>query len=173
MTATINAQKIAEGTLVNPAAKGPTPEQLDALAPDQMRQLAGKYDLEMKTAIERAENVRISAYRTRDIIRITCIDDKLAQMKAVLRLAEPRLAAVQNTQEELRLRRDFLIVHQAQQRVSELAAEVEVCMGDNLDAVSLARINEETPGNENVYDPTRPPAPTQDVERPGEASPYR
>lgn len=173
MNATIRAQKIAEGQLVGPNAKGPSEHQLEAFSPEQMRQLSAKYDLEMKTAIEHAENVRIVAYRTRDIIRITCIDDKLAQMKAVLKLAEPRLASVQRTEEELRLRQDFLLVHQAQQRIGELATEVDVCMGDNLDAVSLARIGEETPGGENVFDHTRPPAPSQDIERPGEASPYR
>ena len=54
----------------------------------------------------------------------------------------------------------------------ELAAEILVCMGDTLDAVSNSRVREETP-SDSVLDPTRPPAPTRDIERPGEASPYR
>jgi hypothetical protein len=45
-------------------------------------------------------------------------------------------------------------------------------MGDNLDAVTTGRINEEeTPPT--VEDPFRPPAPFVPVERPPEASPYR
>ena len=49
--------------------------------------LAPKYTADMQTAVEHAEDVRIAAYRTRDIIRMTCIDDKLGQMKTLINLA--------------------------------------------------------------------------------------
>ncbi len=55
----------------------------------------------------------------------------------------------------------------------ELATEVEACMGDSLDAVTIGRIKEETPTTDTIFDPTRPPTPTHDIDRPGEASPYR
>src|SRR5438045_7124124 len=73
---TINGQKIKEGAVVGPAVADPE-HQAGKLSPDQMIDLAGKYDKESKTALEHAENARISAYHTRDIIRMTCIDDKL------------------------------------------------------------------------------------------------
>ena len=46
-------------------------------------------------------------------------------------------------------------------------------MGDTLESVTFGRVKEETPSADMAFDPTRPPSPTHDLERPGEASPYR
>ena len=48
-------------------------------------------------------------------------------------------------------------------------------MGDNLDAVSVGRIEEEGPAptTDNLNDPTRPQDSIQPITRPAEASPYR
>ena len=67
--------------------------QAEKLTHEQMIELVGRYDTESKAAYEHAENTRIAAYRTRDIIRMTCIDDKLTQMKDVINVATPRLLA--------------------------------------------------------------------------------
>jgi hypothetical protein len=139
-----------------------------------MIELVGRYDAESKTAYEHAENTRIAAYRTRDIIRMTCIEDKLTQMKDIINVATPRLLAFPSmASDELRMRQHFLVLQQARNRVTELASEVEACMGDVLDAVTVGRLREETPPTDSIFDPTRPPTPTQEIDRPGEASPYR
>ena len=59
-----------------------------------MIELIGRYDSESKAAYEHAETTRIQAYRSRDIIRMTCIDDKLTQMKEVLNVADAARAGV-------------------------------------------------------------------------------
>ena len=169
---TITNQKIREGTPVKSAQE--IEHQAEKLSPEQMMVLVGSYDTESKTAYEHAETIRIQAYRSRDIIRMTCIDDKLTQIKEVLNVAAPRVLAFPRlASDELRMRQHFLVLQQARNRVAELAAEVEACMGDTLDAVSLGRFKEERPSSDSVFDPTHPPAPTHDIERPGEASPYR
>lgn len=167
----ITSQRIKEGALAKP---GQDPEhQSEKLSPEQMVELVGRYDAESKTAYEHAETTRIAAYRSRDIIRMTCIDDKLTQMKEVLNLATPRvLAFARLRSDDLVMRQHFLVLQMARNRVMELATEVESCMGDALDVVSAGRIKEETP-TDSVFDPTRPPSPTRDVDRPAEASPYR
>jgi hypothetical protein len=169
---TIADQRVKEGVPAKPAQD---PEhQSEKLTHDQMIELVGRYDVESKTAYDHAENTRIAAYRTRDIIRMTCIDDKLTQMKDVINIATPRLLAFPSlASDELRMRQHFLVLQQARNRVMELATEVEGCMGDVLDAVTIGRIKEETPATDSIFDPTRPPTPTHDVDRPGEASPYR
>jgi hypothetical protein len=170
---TIATQKINEGQLARPV---PVSEhQVESFTPDQMLNLADKYGKEMKTAGEHAENLRILAYRSRDLIRMTCVDDKLTQIMVVIKLAEPRIASLAGVQgDPLVLRQHFSIVQQAHDRVAELALEAEQCMGDTLSAVSIGRIKEEEPpASDNVFDPTRPPAPTADLDRPAEASPYR
>ena len=169
---TITDQKIREGTLVKPAQD--LEHQAEKYTTEQMLELVGKYDTESKVAYEHAETTRIAAYRTRDIIRMTCIDDKLTQMKDVINVATPRLLAFPRlVSDELKLRQHFLVLQLARNRVMELATEVEACMGDSLDAVTMGRIKEETPTTDTIFDPTRPPSPTRDIDRPGEASPYR
>lgn len=165
----INAQRIKQGL---PVKTGEDLEhQVQMLNPDQMTELANRYDKHMRSALEHAETVRIGAYRQRDIIRMSCIDDKLVQMKDVIRVAEPRVASVaRKANEELVLRQHFLIVQEARKRIDELAAEVEACMGDGLDPAMAARVRSE---GANAIDPTKPPEPTIDTERPPEASPYR
>jgi hypothetical protein len=168
----INAQRIKQGL---PAQTGEDLEhQVQMLRPEQMVELAGRYDKEMRSSLEHAESVRIGAYRQRDIIRMSCIDDKLVQMKDVIKASEPRVASVARmANEELVLRQHFLVVRLARKRVDELAAEVEACMGDVLDAIIADRIREEAAPSDAILDPTRAPAPTTDTDRPPEASPYR
>ena len=167
----ITTQKVKAGELVKP---NEDPEhQAAKLSPEQMMAMVGKYDTESKAAYEHAETTRIQAYRWRDIIRMTCIDDKITQMKEILLASVPRQQAFARlTVDDLRMRQHFLVLQQARNRVMELAAEVEACMGDTLDAVTIGRLKEERP-TDQIYDPTRPPSPTRDIERPGEASPYR
>jgi hypothetical protein len=170
---TLTTQKINDGQL---ARKKPVEEhQLEAFTPDQMLELGDRYGKEMKGAGEHAENLRILAYRSRDIIRIACIDDKLTQIMVVIKLAEPRIADLARVQgDRLVLQQHFSIVQQAHARVEELSQEAELCMGDNLNAVTVGNIKEETPAQaDNVYDPTRPASPGIDINRPAEASPYR
>jgi hypothetical protein len=171
---TINAQQVKEGTLVAP--RQPTSEhQKEAFSVEQMLELAERYSVEMKTALEHAENLRVTAYKARDLIRMTCIDDKLSQMNTVFKLAEPRLGSIREAQSDLLvMRQRFSILQQARERIAVLASELEQCSGDNLFAIPTGRIPQETQHEtENVYDPTRPPAPGNDVSRPPEASPYR
>jgi hypothetical protein len=165
----IAAQRVKQGELANQ----PDPEhQREKLTPDQMIVVAAKYDTESKVAYEHGESLRIQAYRQRDIIRMTCIDDKLALMKQVMNVVAPRLLRLPTlASNDLVMRQNFLVVQQARNRVLELASEIEECLGDTLDLAALGRIKEEVPTD--PFDPTRPPSPTRDVDRPGEASPYR
>ena len=167
----ITNQRIREGGLAKPADVA---NQREKLSPEQMIGEVARFDGEAKTAYEQAEATRIQTYRSRDIIRMTCIDDKLTQMKEVMTVVGPRLQAFSTlTVDDLRMRQHFLVLQQAHNRIMELAAEVEGCSGDTLDSVSIGRIKEETPEAETISDPTRPPSPTRDIDRPGEASPYR
>jgi hypothetical protein len=168
----INAQRIKQGVPVN-AGGDDLEHQVQMLTTDQMVELATRYDKDMRSALEHAEGVRIAAYRQRDIIRISCIDDKLVQMKDVIRGSAPRVASVaRKANEELVLRQHFVIVQLARKRVDELAADVEACMGEGLDAITAGRIRDEAPSSDAILDPTRPPTPWFEIERPGEASPY-
>jgi hypothetical protein len=167
---TINAQRAAEGQIVN----GPSMlHQATAYGPDQMLELAQTYDKEMHIAIDHAQDVRIVAYRSRDIIRMTCVDDKLTQIKLVIDIAQPRYLTMRTFKTaELVMREQFSIISQAHDRVGELSTQVDGCLGDDLNAVSAGRIQEQEQPSNIPGDPTRPGSPNVDIDRPPEASPY-
>ena len=77
-------QLVNEGQMANAAPNAPADSTYTA---EQMVILAPKYTAEMQTAIEHAEEVRLIAYRSHDIIRMTCVDDKIAQMKTLVKMA--------------------------------------------------------------------------------------
>jgi hypothetical protein len=165
-------QLVREGQLANAAPNAP-PDT--AYTSDQMLILGPKLAAEMQSAVEHAEDVRIAAYRTRDIIRMTCIDDKIGQMKTLMNLAStPMLMLRTFKAEPIVMREQFDVIGRAHDRVSVLGTEIEACMGDNLDAVTVGRIQEEQqPDTDvNINDPTRPASPIQAIDRPPEASPY-
>lgn len=169
---TITAQKVRRGELVK--SDQDLEHQAETLSAEQMTVLVSGYDTESKVAYEHGETSRFQVYRSRDIIRMTCVDDKLTQMKEVISAAKPRLVAFSRlVDDELRLRQHFVVLQLARNRVMELAAELEACMGDTLDGVSNNGLREEATPGDPALDPTRPPTPTRDTERPGEASPYR
>ena len=168
---TIAAQRVRSGQPVRPSEE--IEHQRQALSPDEMFQVVATYDGDSKAAYEHGETARMAAYRAHDIIRMTCVDAKLGMMKEVMIAAEPRLRAFPRllTAEILVIRQQFLVLQQAHNRITELAAELDGCLGDTLDSVMFGRVKEETT-IDTGFDPTHPPEPTHDITRPPEASPY-
>jgi hypothetical protein len=171
MSHAITKQKVTVG---QPARAAPE-RQRTPLTPDQMLAAADSYEHEIKQAIEHGETLRIGAYRSKDIIRMTCVDEKLGQMKEIAGIAGPRFATIkQATNDEFNMRSQFTTIREGAERVKQVAEEMEACMGDSLDAVTVGKLNEEETGpGASIADPTQPPTPTMEVERPGFASPYR
>ena len=166
----IATQMVNEGQLANALPNAPADTKYTS---EQMMILAPKYAAEMQTAIEHAQDIRIVAYRSHDIIRMTCIDDKIAQMKTLENLASPRMLMMRTFKAEpIVMRVEFDVISQVHDRVAVLGSQVDACMGDNLDAVSIGRIQEENQPTTDINDPTRPPMPTPIIDRPPEASPY-
>ncbi len=169
---TIAQQLVAEGQT---ARESGVTKAIENYTSDQMLGLATQYDQEMRRAIDHAQDVKILAYRSHDIIRMTCIDDKVDQIKSVITLTEPRYLMLRTFKTQVVvMQSQFAIIATAHERVTSLAAEIDACMGDNLDAVTVGRIQEESlPATENLNDPTKPQDSIQPITRPAEASPYR
>jgi hypothetical protein len=163
-------QLVNEGRLANALPNAPADAKYTS---EEMMILAPKYAADMQRAIEHALDVRIVAYRSHDIIRMTCIDDKVSQMKTLENLASPRMMMMRTFKAEpIVMRVEFDVISQVHDRVTVLGMEVDACMGDNLDSVSGGRINEENQPGADLNDPTRPPIPLPALDRPPEASPY-
>jgi hypothetical protein len=163
-------QLVNEGRLANALPNAPADNKYTS---EEMMILAPKYAADMEHAVEHAQDVRIAAYRSHDIIRMTCIDDKLMQMKTLENLASPRMMMMRTFKAEpIVMRVEFDVISQVHDRVTVLGSEVDACMGDNLDSVPAGRINEENQFATDANDPTRPPMPLPALDRPPESSPY-
>jgi hypothetical protein len=167
---TIAQQLVAEGQMAHETA---ATKEIENYSPEQMMTLAASYDQEMRRAVDHAQDVKILAYRSHDIIRMTCIDDKVDQIKQVITLTESRYLMLRSFKSQLIIMQSqFAIISAAHERVRQLTSEIDACMGENLDAVSMGRINEETlPPANSLNDPTRPQSSITSVERPPAASP--
>lgn len=167
---TIAQQLVAEGQMAHETA---ATKEIENYSPEQMLTLATSYDQEMRRAVDHAQDVKILAYRSHDIIRMACIDDKVDQIKQVITLTESRYLMLRSFKSQLIIMQSqFAIINAAHDRVRALTSEIDACMGENLDAVSIGRINEETlPPANSLTDETRPQSSITSVERPPAASP--
>jgi hypothetical protein len=167
---TIAQQLAAEGQQAQD--KGET-KDFNNLSADQMLAQAVSYDAQMRQAVAQSGDAKIQAYRSHDIIRMTCIDDKVDQMKTVITMVESRYLMLRTFKSELLvMRSQFAIISAANERVSALAGQIQSCMGDSLDGVNAGRIQEEIMPTDNLNDPTRPQTSLVPIERPPAASPY-
>jgi hypothetical protein len=173
MDKAVAKQQIAEGQAVTPQlGRGDRPAPMTN---DQMLTSAASYEGEMNQAVAHGETQRLNAYRSKDIIRMTCIDDKLGQMKEVVLIAKPRFTSIkESVNDSFNLRAQFTTIQTGWERVNKLAKEIEVCVGDSLDATDLGIINEARPDPSHaIDDPNRPADPTSTIDRPTEASPFK
>ena len=170
---TIAQQLAAEGRQAHD--QGLTKE-IEHFSPDEMLGLSIKYDQEMRQSVDHAQDVKVLAYRSHDIIRMNCIADKVEQMKAVILVSEPRYLMLRSFRSQtVVMQSQFAIISASHTRVLELVQEVDACIGDNLETVTAGQIQEERVyhSDDTLNDPTRPQSSMQQIDRPPEASPYR
>jgi hypothetical protein len=140
---------------------------------DEMLSLVKKYATEIEEALSTGESERDKAVHAKDAIKLSCIQDRLANLKIMKRLSDERVAASQRNRirdDELNLRHEFRGVELAHQRVVKLRTELVNCMGESLE-VSIGGGNDRpVPATE---DPTGAHLPPTPIDRPPPASPYQ
>lgn len=171
----ITRQKVEAGVVL---PGEPTNEhQYDAYTADQMLELAKFYAPDIDREQERANATRLVAARSGDSIKVSCIDDKLLQMQTVVTIVQPRFLTIRLARhDEMRMRGQFSIIHQAWQRVRVLSKEIDECLGDHVDFGTMNRMASEIPIGQD--DPTRVPDVPKNIDntlgdRPPEASTYQ
>lgn len=165
-------EQVGDAFIEPKAEADPTSYQPQVLDRDEMVSLVKKYATEIVEAVSTGESERDKASRAKDIIKLTCIQDRLANLKIMKRLSDERLAASERNRiraDELNLRHEFRGVELAHQRVIQLRRELVGCMGESLE-VSIAGGDRPVPVSE---DPTGAHLPPPPVDRPPPASPYK
>ncbi|HUB05682.1 MAG TPA: hypothetical protein VMB50_01710 [Myxococcales bacterium] len=83
----------------------------------------------LREVLDRLEEAR----KERDIVKLNCVNEKLTQIKALLRIAEQAYIALQEAIARAvpdNAEHEFAKIEIAKQRVTELRAEAEQCIGE-------------------------------------------
>ena len=181
LKATLAAAALAAGPVALAVpGEPPAPEKADisvkqkpTLTAQEMQQAAKDYVKGMNDIVKRIGLLQDQSKRQKDIIRLNCVTDKVVQVRVNISIAEQSMASLQEANirnDEGERTHEFTRLTIVNQKVQVLGAEAENCIGEDLSFVGATRVEVEIDPNIPQYDPTQPPAPGIDIERPGEAS---
>ena len=115
------------------------------------------------------------ARATKDVVKLNCVNEKLTQVKGLLRISEQSDVALQEAvakKDTTAAEHEYSKVSIARGKVDQLRSEAEQCIGqlafrtdENL------TVEVEVPSGLPTEDPTNPPAPEPPTSRPPPASP--
>ena len=149
-------------------------KQRSNLTPQEMVKAGKDYFKNMNDTVKRITDLQNQSKRQKDIIRLNCVTDKVVQVRVNINIADQSMASLQEAvtrADEGGRTHEFTRLTIINQKVAVLGAEAENCIGEDLSFVGATRVDVELDPNIPQYDPTQPPAPGIDIERPGEASP--
>ena len=172
MAAAIVAQQIADGQGAK-VDQGPPSEATTRM---QILAEAAKLEADMKESVAHADTVKLEAYHQKDMIRVAFLTSKLNDMKQIQSIAQSALAILRQPGQDLFVMRAKLnTIRQGAERIRDTLAAIDAAAGDSMDPTSSAfgPVNAETNPSMGETDPTSPPAPSADVERPSPASPFQ
>ncbi|HEY8211396.1 MAG TPA: hypothetical protein VIG99_28125 [Myxococcaceae bacterium] len=175
------AQEAFPGTAAaaNPLPAGPMAAPLaekasDVPDPEKLRRSVdalGRMRNVLKEVLGKLEEAR----NTKDVVKLNCVNEKLTQIKGLLRISEQSDVSLQEAvakKETSSGEHEFTKVMIAKQKVDQLRAEAEECIGqlafrtdENL------TVEVEVPDDLPNLDPTRPQTPPDVIARPPPVSP--
>jgi hypothetical protein len=177
IASTVFAQGPAPAPIAPPSAGAPADvsvKQRPTLTPEEMVNQSRDYAKSMNEVLKRIQVLQDQAKRDKDIIRLNCVTDKVVQVRVNISIAEQSIASLQEAvtrNDEGERVHEFTRLTIVNQKVQVLGAEAENCIGEDLSFVGATKVDVEIDPNIPQYDPTQPPTPGIDIERPGEASP--
>ena len=166
------------GTGAGRAAQAPKPATTERAAdvPDaeklsRSRDAVGRMRSVLTEVLGRLEEARA----TKDVVKLNCVNEKLTQVKGLLRISEQSDVALQEAvakKDTTAAEHEYSKVSIAKGKVEQLRGEAEQCIGqlafrtdENL------TVEVEVPSGLPTEDPTNPPPPQPPTNRPPPASP--
>jgi hypothetical protein len=153
----------------------PNLEKASEVPDPQKLERSSKALATMRTALREVLEKLEEARRTKDVVKLNCVNEKLTQIKGLLRISEQADVGLQEgiaRKESTTSEHEYTKVMIAQQKVAQLRSETEECIGQlafRTDENLSVEVEEprDLPGG----DPTRPPPPEDVIVRPPPASP--
>jgi hypothetical protein len=163
----------------NPLPAGPIAAPLaekasDVADPEKLRRSTEALS-RMRNVLKEVLGKLEEARNTKDVVKLNCVNEKLTQVKGLLRISEQSDVSLQEAvakKETSSGEHEFTKVMIARQKVDQLRAEAEECIGqlafrtdENL------TVEVEVPDDLPNLDPTRPQEPGVVIDRPPPVSP--
>lgn len=156
---------VAQTNGQDPAATVATTQLEKVPTPQEMLAAAEKIQNESQQATQAADNQLKAARQQKDVVKVNCVNDKLAQLKALQSTAESgakalKTAVTENDKDTIQ--NEWTKLGLVQQKVSQLQAEASQCSGQNLEPPNdTAQVTSpEAPADPPVDPPVDPPAPS-------------
>lgn len=148
------------------------PKPRETLSPEEMSKRAKALIAEMDEVFKKTIGLQEIAKKEKDVIKLNCVADKVAQIKQLRALANSAQASL----EEAIVRRDedaryheferLSIIHQ---QVAALGAEAEACVGEDLTYMGETDVDVDQPeGEEDIQEEPEIP----EIELPPVGSPW-
>ncbi len=157
--------------------------QNDAPAQSDKRQLsagetasqARDYMGKMTDTQSRVIKLQDAAKKKKDVLKLTCVDDKLVQVRGHLAVANQSMTsltgAISRGDDGARAH-EFTRMTILYQKVLVLGTEAENCIGEDVSYVGATKVDVEVDPNVPSDDPTQPRLPLPEPSRPPEATPF-
>jgi hypothetical protein len=156
----------------------PSAARANALTPDTEKvRLTDQTMTRLSEVIREVVSKQDEARRTKDVIKLNCVSEKLAQIRGLVRVSEAARSALRRAvdgQDSPSADHEFAKVRIARQKVEQHRAEAEECIGQLAFRTDDAlTVEVESPDAWGATDPTNPSGPPLVVNRPPVASPTR
>jgi len=129
----------------------------------------------MRGVLTEVQAKLVEARSTKDVVKLNCVNEKLTQIKGLLRISEQADVALQEAvarRDSTSSEHEYTKVTIARQKVSQLNAETEECVGQLLFRTDEnLSVDVEEPRDLPGGDPTQPRPPGNVIARPPPASP--
>ena len=147
-----------------------------AVSPTDQAALSDQYVAKMGTSSTRVRHLLDEARRQKDVVKTTCLSDKLAQIEVASRSSKERSAALKSAiargDTDLR-NHEFSVLNVLRQRAEQLDAEANQCIGEELGFPGDTRVTFAIDPNIATIDPGSVPGDTVTVIPPLPASNFK
>ena len=162
----------AQGTAPPATADIPGPQRSTVSGQDMIKQ-GREYRANMDKVLAELQTMVEQSRKQKDVIRLNCVMDKLAQVKVSMNIGDE---AIQKLQEGVSRNDDGSAFHEytritiVNQKVQVLQNDGQTCVGAELNYIGATRVEVDAPElPAGVTDPSLDPPP---LERPPVASPF-
>ncbi|MBI5548829.1 MAG: hypothetical protein HY901_33520 [Deltaproteobacteria bacterium] len=161
-------------------AQTPSPEtsapstKAESISDPEKIQRSTEYLVQMRAGLKAVLGKLEEARASKDVVKLNCVNEKLTNIKGLLRISEQADIALQEAiakKEGESSEHEYTKVVIARQKVDQLKAEAEQCVGMLAFETGPLEVIVEVPSDLPQIDPTQSPPPPPVVSRPPPASP--